>query len=277
MQITQHVYNMHIDDGAASHPGGSNNFFVGDPKEEMILIDTGDYERKWTRSILDYYEQLGSPPITAILITHGHGDHTGGLDRIQERLGAPVRCHPKLVQPLGKMLDDRELVIPLRSRERIVTGGGVGLRAIFTPGHEVDHVSYYLREDRIMFTGDTVLGASSTSVGDLSSYLNSLRQLTKFGHDIVCPAHGPVVPPPRGKTLVSLQLEHRLNREKQVIDAMRRGLSGLKEITADIYPSNLKKDLRPTAERNVKTHLEKLVGDGLVVESSSTYHLHSEG
>ena len=126
MQITQHVYNMHSDDGEACHPGGSNNFFVGDPKEEMILIDTGDYERKWTRSILDYYEQLGSPPITAILITHGHGDHTGGLDRIQERLGAPVRCHPKLVQPLGKMLDDRELVIPLRSRERIVTGGGVG-------------------------------------------------------------------------------------------------------------------------------------------------------
>ncbi len=50
MQITPHVYNMHIDDGATSHPGGSNNFFVGDPSEEMILIDTGDYEREWTRS-----------------------------------------------------------------------------------------------------------------------------------------------------------------------------------------------------------------------------------
>ncbi len=277
MQITEHVYNMHIDDGAASHPGGSNNFFVGDPKEEMILIDTGDYERKWTKSILDYYEQLGCPSISAIVITHGHGDHTGGLDRIQERLRAPVRCHPKLVQRLRKILDDGDLVIPLRSRERIVTGGDVGLQAIFTPGHEIDHVCYYLREDRVMFTGDTVLGASSTTVGDLTSYLNSLKLLTGFDHDVVCPAHGPVVPSPRGKILVRRQLEHRLNREKQVINAMEKGLTGLAEITSDIYPSNLKKALRPSAERNVSTHLQKLVDGGSVVENSSTYHLNMKG
>lgn len=277
MQITEHVYNMHIDDGAASHPGGSNNFFVGDPKEEMILIDTGDYERKWTKSILDYYEQLGCPSISAIVITHGHGDHTGGLDRIQERLRAPVRCHPKLVQRLRKILDDGDLVIPLRSRERIVTGGDVGLQALFTPGHEIDHVCYYLREDRVMFTGDTVLGASSTTVGDLTSYLNSLKLLTGFDHDVVCPAHGPVVPSPRGKILVRRQLEHRLNREKQVINAMEKGLTGLAEITSDIYPSNLKKALRPSAERNVSTHLQKLVDGGSVVENSSTYHLNMKG
>ena len=59
MQITPHVFNMHIDDGATSHPGGSNNFFVGDPSDEMVLIDTGDYERRWTRNILDYYQELG--------------------------------------------------------------------------------------------------------------------------------------------------------------------------------------------------------------------------
>ena len=277
MQITEHVYNMHIDDGAASHPGGSNNFFVGDPKEEMILIDTGDYERKWTKSILDYYEQLGCPSISAIVITHGHGDHTGGLDRIQEQLRAPVRCHPKLVQRLRKILDDGDLVIPLRSRERIVTGGDVGLQALFTPGHEIDHVCYYLREDRVMFTGDTVLGASSTTVGDLTSYLNSLKLLTGFDHDVVCPAHGPVVPSPRGKILVRRQLEHRLNREKQVINAMEKGLTGLAEITSDIYPSNLKKALRPSAERNVSTHLQKLVDGGSVVENSSTYHLNMKG
>jgi len=105
MQITPHVYNMHIDDGATAHPGGSNNFFVGDPSEEMVLIDTGDYQREWTRSILDYYDELGRPKITAILITHGHGDHTGGLDRIHEVMQAPVvRCHPKLVKHLQKLL-----------------------------------------------------------------------------------------------------------------------------------------------------------------------------
>ena len=273
MQITPHVFNMHIDDGATSHPGGSNNFFVGDPSDEMVLIDTGDYERRWTRNILDYYQELGRPRITAIVITHGHGDHTGGLDRLQEETNAPVRCHPKLVDRLRKILDNNEVVIPLRSRERIATGGGVGLRALFTPGHEVDHVCYYLREDRVMFTGDTVLGASSTSVGDLSAYVKSLELLTTFGHDTVCPAHGPVVPPPRGGWLVKWQLEHRLNREKQVKAALGKGLSGVSDITSDIYPSNLKKGLRPSAERNVSTHLKKLIDDGIVQEVASAYSL----
>ena len=55
MQITPHIHNMHIDDGAVSHPGGSNNYFVGDPNGEMLLLDTGDHWREWTRAILDFY------------------------------------------------------------------------------------------------------------------------------------------------------------------------------------------------------------------------------
>ncbi len=72
MQVTPHLYVMHIDDGAEFHPGGSNNYFVGDPHEGMVLIDTGDQQRVWTQSILEYYERLGRPRITAILLTHGH-------------------------------------------------------------------------------------------------------------------------------------------------------------------------------------------------------------
>jgi glyoxylase-like metal-dependent hydrolase (beta-lactamase superfamily II) len=75
MQVTPHVYVMHIDDDSVYHPGGSNNYFVGDPCEEMVLIDTGDQQREWTRSILAYYEHLGCPKIAAILLTHSHQDH----------------------------------------------------------------------------------------------------------------------------------------------------------------------------------------------------------
>ena len=272
MQVTPHVYNMHIDDGAVSHPGGSNNYFVGDPENEIVLIDTGDHWRVWTDAILDYYNQLGRPKMSAILITHGHVDHIGGLDRIHEATQAPVRCHPRLAGRLEKMLGSHAKVVPLKSEE-VVHVGGVTLRALFTPGHEIDHLCYYLSRDRVMFTGDTVLGASSTSVRDLSAYMKSLELLMRFQHTTVCPAHGPVVPPPKGKDLIQWQYDHRARRERQVLDALASGHTTAESITSIIYARNLKPGLRQSAERNVTTHLQKLQSDGVVEQMPTSFRL----
>ena len=272
MQITPHVYNMHIDDGAVSHPGGSNNYFVGDPSGEMVLIDTGDHWREWTQAILDYYAELGKPTIKAILITHGHGDHIGGLDRVHEATGATVRCHPKLVDRLRKVLGDDDAVAPLEDNEGVEVSG-MTLRALFTPGHEVDHVCYHLAEDGVMFTGDTVLGASSTSVGDLVAYMESLQMLIEIDHETVCPAHGPVVPPPKGKGLIRWQYDHRARRETQVLDALKDGHTTAEAITDAIYPRDLKPGLKRSAQRNVTTHLAKLRSDGVVEETPACFRL----
>ena len=272
MQVTPHVYVMHIDDDSVYHPGGSNNYFVGDPREAMVLIDTGDQQREWTRSILEYYEQLGRPKISAILLTHSHQDHIGGLDRIYDVVQAPVRCHPKLVQKLASMVG-LDVVVPLKSREMVRTGGDVAVQALFTPGHEVDHVAFHLQADRILFTGDCVLGASSTTVRDLTSYMQSLQLLTTYPHDTICPGHGPVVLPPRGADLIRWYMHHREEREQQILAALARGISGVKEITRHVYPRNLRKGLREGAERNVATHLAKLVQEGRVTQEPSSYVL----
>jgi len=208
-----------------------------------------------------------------ILLTHGHGDHIGGLDRIYDTLQAPVRCHPKLAEKLVSIIGDKEVVVPLKSREKIAVGGDATLQVLFTPGHEVDHVSFYLKEDRALFTGDCVLGASSSTVRDLETYMKSLHLLTRFTHDTIFPGHGPIVPPPRGPKLVQHYIAHRELRERQILRALEEGHTEVSAIARAVYPRNLRKGLRQAAERNVETHLAKLKKEGRIVEQPAQYSL----
>ena len=272
MQITEHVYSTHImEDQAgfgAMHPGGTQIYFVGDPRDHMVLIDSGEPYRSWTRQILDYHQELGSPRISSILITHGHGDHIGGLDRLQEAMGCPVRCHPKLEPMLLQRLG-AGIVVKLRSREQITAGGGAVLRALFTPGHEDDHVCYYLATGRVLFSGDNILGNSSSSVRNLKQYLGSLKLMAKQRPDIICPGHGQVIH--NGKARIQWYIHHRQEREEQLLHALQNGAQTVDQAVTAVYPKNLRKNLRASAARNMRTHLEKLEEEGRVAERPATY------
>ena len=274
MQITDHVYSTHIIEDqntfGAMHPGGTQIYCVGDPNDHMVMIDTGEPYRRWTRQILDYYQELGRPRMSAILITHGHGDHIGGLDRLQEAMNCPVRCHPKLAPRLSQGLGEG-CVVKLRSRENIPTGGGVSLRALFTPGHEEDHVCYYLRADKVLFSGDNILGNSSSSVRNLKEYLASLAIMARQKPAIICPGHGQVVR--NGAARIQWYLQHRQEREEQVLQALGNGANTVDQAIDSVYPRNLRKNLRGAAGRNIRTHLAKLKEDNRVAEHEATYTL----
>ena len=274
MQINDHVYSTHILEDqntfGAMHPGGTQIYFVGDPNGQMVMVDSGEPYRAWTRQILDYHAELGRPKISAILITHGHGDHIGGLDRIQDVLNCPVRCHPKLEPRLTHKLG-KGCVEKLGSREVISTGGGASLRAHFTPGHEEDHISYYLAADRGVFSGDTILGNSSSSVRNLREYMKSLALLARLKPKMLFPGHGQIIQ--NGTARIQWYIDHRQHREGQLVSAIENGAGTVDEMVRAIYPRNLRKNLRGAAARNVRTHLEKLREEGRVSEDSATYAL----
>ena len=185
-------------------------------------------------------------------------------------MNCQVRCHPKLEARLAHRLGSG-CVVKVRSRERIPIGSGLGVRAYFTPGHEDDHVAYYFPPDKAVFSGDCILGSSSSSVRNLKQYMASLELLAGLRPDLLCPGHGQVLRNATGR--VQWYIKHRQEREEQVLAAMEGGAVTVDEISRAVYPRNLRKNLRGAAANNVRTHLQKLKEEGRVAESATNYSL----
>ena len=143
------------------------------------------------------------------------------------------------------------------------------LRAYFTPGHEEDHIAYYMAQGKVVFSGDTILGNSSSSVRNLKQYMASLETLAGLKPEILCPGHGQVIN--NGMARVQWYIRHRTEREEQVLAALASGVDSVDEIVSAVYPRNLRRNLRGAAARNVRTHLDKLTEEGRVNESEVTF------
>jgi glyoxylase-like metal-dependent hydrolase (beta-lactamase superfamily II) len=187
------------------------------------------------------------PGLRTIFITHRHGDHAPAAVPLKRRTGA------RIVAPRG-VLNETDL---------IVSDGDVvdGLRVIATPGHTHEHVCY-LTPGGDLFTGDTVLGAGTTTIfppdGSMGDYIRSLQRLRALQPRRIFPAHGPTRDD--AVALIDEYIAHRLEREQQVLAAMAAGARTPAEMRARIYP-DLDPRLHGAAEIQIKAHLIKIEED----------------
>jgi glyoxylase-like metal-dependent hydrolase (beta-lactamase superfamily II) len=219
----------------APNPGpmtldGTNTWVLRAPgAARAVVVDPGPLDEGHLRAVA----KLG--PVEAILITHGHPDHTDGVSRFHELTSAPV-------------LDF----------DGQVTAGGLSIRALDTPGHTADSVSY-LVDDSAVLSGDTILGRGTTIVawpdGRLGDYLASLRVLAGLGPLPVLPGHGP--PLADCAAAATYYLRHREARLAQVREAVAAGATEPMDVVRVVY-AEVDQQLWPAAEATVRAQLAYL-------------------
>lgn len=265
---------------------GTGTYVVGldRPGAPVAVIDPGP-DLAEHRAALD--RAVDGQHVVAVLVTHCHADHSPLATPFARDHGAPTvgfGPHPRLDDPdaddpvIGDPPDGDE---PVRIEESTdfdfdpdrcvvdgeVVAGAAGwtLTAVHTPGHTSNHLCFALDERRDLFTGDHVMGWSTTVIGppdgDMRAYLDSLEKLRRRDDAVYWPTHGAPVADPR--PFLDAFIAHRVEREAQVLAAVRGGHHAVDTIVALLY-ADVRAELHKPAGRSVLAHLIKLVDDGAV-------------
>jgi glyoxylase-like metal-dependent hydrolase (beta-lactamase superfamily II) len=254
----------------ANNPGimtlqGTNQYVVG--KDAGLVIDVALSAVSNMDGIIEQAEAMGVKKIEKILLTHIHSDHCAGALALRKRCGAKLGIHRSRKGYLGGedfQYDDND---------RISFGGGE-LHVLHTPGHESGHCCFYESDDKVLFSGDNILGYGTAVIhppdGNMTDYMQTLERLLGFDISLILPGHGPLVGKPEAK--IREYIKHRIEREQQVLAALRAGRGTIGDITQMIY-LDVSSALQRVAEFSVQAHLEKLMREGRVKREGSRYLL----
>lgn len=247
----------------APNPGpmtgpGTNSYIVGDGP--YAIIDPGVADAAHLEALLAACDGQ----LTAILLTHRHPDHTGGVLELAQRTGAPIRAWAK--PELGDYDTDLPVDVPIVDGERLAFGS-LELEAIHSPGHAADHLCFLARESGVLFAGDSIMADVTVVIlppdGGMRDYMTTLDRLAGLAVRRIAPGHGRLLEDPT-ETIAAIRA-HRCQREAQVLAATPPDAPvSAATIAGELYP-DLDPRLRPMAAAQVEAHLIGLASDGQVV------------
>lgn len=267
----------------------TSNVWVLHDGREAMLIDAGYGDDKSIEGRTQFFEgDFADHRVRTIAMTHHHFDHSSGGRRLRELLRAETAIHPldeTLLHTPSESNEDLPDEEELRTRARqwhdeamntpidrpmadgdTVKVGSLTVRAVHTPGHTAGHNCYWVEELGILFTGDNVLGVGTSAIGppprgDMEAYLQSLLRMRELQASIFAPGHGPVVRATADK--VKELLDHRAERDRQIVALVERGYETDNQIRRALYPE-IQPGLRRAARGQIRAHLARLTGQGHV-------------
>ncbi len=251
---------------------GTQSYIVG--VGDVAVIDPGPADAGHVAAILN---AVGDARLVEIMCTHTHRDHSPAAALLAAATGAPiVGCAPVMHDDDGPRADaafdiayrpDRVL-----ADEERVTGDGWSLMAVATPGHTSNHLCYALECEQALFTGDHVMGWSTTVVsppdGNMAAYMDSLARLQARDDSVYYPAHGDPVTNPQ--QFVRGLMGHRKQRERQILKLVDDGVGDVETMVERMYRGTDAR-LLGAASRSVLAHLVDLGDRGEVVEHAGRW------
>jgi glyoxylase-like metal-dependent hydrolase (beta-lactamase superfamily II) len=248
---------MRVDRILAPNPGpytgsGTNSYVISSGGRAVIL-DPGPVIDSHLAAV---EEAAAEFEISCVLVTHTHPDHAPAANLLGERLEVPVLGYgPGPEFEPSAPLDDGD----------IVEIGEVMLTAIHTPGHTDDHLCYRIAD--VVFTGDHIMGGSTVIIEDAAAYLQSLEKVRSLQPVHLYPGHGPEIED--ASAAITEYINHRLERERQIVDAVRKGAGTVADIVRVVY-ADIDESLVPAAKFQVGTQLQKLYAEGRVIWTPGT-------
>ena len=252
---------------------GTQTYLVGNAGD-VAVIDPGPDDPDHIAAIM---AALGDDRLVAIMCTHTHRDHSPAAKPLAALTGAPiVGCAPLMLKVDGPRSD--EAFDPTYEPDRVLEDGeqmrGTGwtLTAVHTPGHTSNHLCFALEESGALFTGDHVMGWSTSVVippdGDMGDYMRSLDRLYARDDTVYYSAHGAPIDKPR--QLVRGMIGHRRQRENQIVRLLGEGARAITDLVPLMY-KGLDPRLEGAAGMSVKAHLLDLERRGLVARSEDIW------